>query len=245
MKKMILLTLLSLYFSATHAQTSFGILAGARNATQRVGNESSSANNKFFLLWHAGIVADIPLAGRFYLQPQLLVSRKGSYTASHNLDSTIYYLISDASGKVRMTYLELPVNVLYKFTLGAGKFVAGGGPYIAYGLGGKSKYVHTYRSNGQTHTFEQKVRFSNEMHSSSETFNKYDYYRPLDAGLNLIAGYELRNGLFFNINYSLGLTNVSPSDGAFSDGSFYRYPTAKNSYLGISLGYFLKKSDRG
>jgi len=57
------------------------------------------------------------------------------------------------------------------------------------------------------------------------------YVKPFDAGANFIAGYELKMGLLFSVNYSLGLTNTSP----------YESETEKNHYLGISVGYLLHK----
>lgn len=240
MKKIVLLVLLSLGISSGYAQINFGILAGLNNAIQR-GKDGVDPNTKFSLLWHAGIVADMPLAGRFYLQPQLLVSVKGSRTEVHNLDSAVYYQISDATNKTRMVYLELPVNILYKHTLGRGKLIAGGGPYIAYGLGGKSKSTLTYRNGGEISTSESTIKFKNETRPNNEGPQNYTYYKPLDGGLNFIAGYELNNRLCFNVNYSLGLMNTSPSDGVLPNGTRISYGAKKNSYFGLSAGYFLRK----
>jgi len=237
MKKIIPLVLLSLGVSSACAQINFGILAGLNNATQ---HRNGDAYRKYRLLWHAGVVADIPLAGRFYLQPQLLASVKGSRSEAHNLDSTVYFLISDASGKTRMLYLELPVNVLYKHTLGPGKLIVGGGPYVAYGLGGKTSSTLTYRSGEQVFS-ESTIKFKNETHPNDEELGKYTYYKPLDAGLNFIAGYELNNGLCFNVNYSLGLTNIEPSETIRTDGIHIIHGTTKNRYFGFSVGYFLRK----
>jgi hypothetical protein len=239
-KKIVLLALFNLGALSTYAQRTFGILAGFSNATQHVSGVNNIINRKYFLLWHAGVVADIPLAGRFYLQPQLLASAKGSRVEANDLDSNVYSS-SSISNKVRMIYLELPVNILYKHALGPGKLIAGAGPYIAYGLGGKSKTTYTSRYSGITNTMEYTVKFKNETHPGSDAFNKYSYYKPLDAGLNFIAGYELNNGLCFNVNYSLGLTDTAPSDGTLPDGTTITYNSTKNSYFGLTVGYLLRK----
>lgn len=139
-----------------------------------------------------------------------------------------------------MVYLEIPVNIIYKHPLGPGKLIAGAGPYIAYGLGGKSKSTITSR-NGETTISENTIKFKNETHPNYEELGKYDYYKPLDGGLNFIAGYELNNGLCFNVNYSLGLMNIAPSDAVLPDGTNISYRTTKNSYFGLSVGYFLRK----
>ena len=140
MKKIVLLALLNLGMLSASAQTNFGILAGFNNSTQRYADRVPKLEKKFYLLWHAGVAADIPIAGRFYLQPQLLVSAKGGNSEVRDLDRNVYFT-SDLTSKVRLLYLELPVNVLYKLPLGPGKLIAGAGPYIAYGLGGKGQRI--------------------------------------------------------------------------------------------------------
>ncbi|MFN5134701.1 MAG: PorT family protein, partial [Chitinophagaceae bacterium] len=55
--------------------------------------------------------------------------------------------------------------------------------------------------------------------------------RRIDLGVNVLAGYELKNGLFFSANYTRGLTNwlnVSTD-------------TWRNNLLGVSVGYFFGK----
>ncbi|HEY8919714.1 MAG TPA: porin family protein [Chitinophaga sp.] len=239
MKKIVLLVLLSLGISSAYAQINFGILAGLNNAIQR-GRDGVDPNSKYSLLWHAGIAADIPLAGRFYLQPQLLASVKGSGYEAHDLDTNVYFVARGVSDRTRMVYLEIPVNIIYKHSLGPGKLIAGAGPYIAYGLGGKSKTAITNRY-GETSVSEPTIKFKNETRPTYESMGKYTYYKPLDGGLNFIAGYELNNGLCFNINYSLGLMNIEPSDGVLPDGTHISHGTKKNSYFGLSVGYFLRK----
>lgn len=64
MKKIVLLVLLSLGISSGYAQINFGILAGLNNAIQR-GSDGVPPHIKYSLLWHAGVAADVPLAGRF------------------------------------------------------------------------------------------------------------------------------------------------------------------------------------
>lgn len=237
MKKIVLFVLLSQGVLSAYAQTSFGILAGLSNATQRSSRKESNPNRKYHLLWHAGVAADIRLIGRFYVQPQLLASAKGSGYEEHH-DNNVYSF-SDISSTKRLLYLELPVNLLYKQPLGPGKLIAGGGPYIAYGLGGKSKGTIKFRHLDEPTYVESTVKFKNNTRPTSA--DPHSYYRPLDAGLNFILGYELNNGLCLNVNYSLGLTDISPSTGTLPDGTPLYYETIKNSYFGLTVGYFLRK----
>lgn len=231
MKKIVLLVLLSLGVLPIYAQTSFGILAGLNIANQRVGNEIPGVTRNPIVLWRAGIAADVPLAANFYLQPQLLVSAKGGKSEQRHMavgDGTFF----DANAKVSLVYLELPLNLVYKFPLGPGKLLAGAGPYIAYGLGGSSSAIAVL-DNGEAQHIDYNVKFRNESGPVLGDDGKiYLFYRPWDVGANILTGYEFNNGLSLNINYSLGLTNISPSD----------LNTLKNHYFGITVGYFLRKS---
>ena len=240
MKKIVLFVLLSLGLTSTYAQIGFGILAGGRAASQWKETAGDGEKKKFFPQWHAGVAADIPLAGRFYLQPQLLASVKGSHTEAKGLDSSVSS-VSAWSAKGRLMYLELPVNVLYKQPLGRGKLIVGTGPYIAYGLGGKVRVSGRYQ-DGEPYNVGTKVRFENKkQYTFGEPF-QYSYHKPFDAGLNFIAGYELGNGLCFQVNYSLGLTNITPSDAMLDDGTTeITWGDVKNRYLALSVGYFLRR----
>ncbi len=69
----------------------------------------------------------IPVAQDFYIQPGVLLSTKGA-TSEDNSDV-----------KIKLSYIEIPINLLYKPVLGDGKLLLGFGPYIAFGVGGKLK----------------------------------------------------------------------------------------------------------
>ena len=49
----------------------------------------------------------------------------------------------------------------------------------------------------------------------------------MDFGVNLLTGYEFKNGLFVSANYLRGLTNLSNTPGE----------TWRNNMLNLSLGY--------
>ncbi len=41
--------------------------------------------------------------------------------------------------KINLSYVEIPVNFIYKPELGTGRMVLGFGPYAAFAVGGKTK----------------------------------------------------------------------------------------------------------
>ena len=154
--------------------------------------------------FNAGINAEIPVGIDFYLQPGLLFSTKG---AKYDFQGTETTRI--------ISYLELPINFLYKPELGEGHLLLGFGPYAAFALGGKIK--------GAGNDID--MEFGNEV---GET-------KPFDAGANLLAGYEFNNNLSFQLNAGLGLINMYNRPDGDSESSL------KNTGFGVSLGYRFKK----
>lgn len=204
MKKNVLLVFALLGALSTYAQMTFGVKAGFSYANVSMENNAGKTGLPAF---HAGVIGDISLAENFALQPQLLYSAKGfKGKASPTGDAFTY----------KLNYLELPINFLYKHEMGAGKFFGGFGPYVAMGLSGKAEDV--------------KIKFDGKKEADLTETDEDWHLKALDAGGNIIAGYELKNGLLFSVNYSLSFTNQDP-DGA----------KTKNNYIGISVGYLFGK----
>lgn len=96
----------------------------------------------------------------------------------------------------RLNYLEGQGDALYLHSFPSGNALFGGlGPYIAYGVGGKTLNTPDF---------------------SSEAFRRFD------AGVNFKAGYQMDMGLFFGLGYDLGLFDKSrdPSDYTSRNRSF-------------------------
>ncbi|MEI9909283.1 MAG: porin family protein [Bacteroidota bacterium] len=152
-----------------------------------------------------GVNVEIPVAPDFYLQPGLLFSTKGGDYQDNN------------DGSVKISYIELPFNFLYKPLLGKGHMLLGFGPYVAFGVGG---------SNGS-----RDIKFKNTVALSDP--DDVAYYRPIDAGANMLVGYEFSNKISFQLNTQLGLTKINPDD--------QRNPndqrTERNTGFGFSAGY--------
>jgi Outer membrane protein beta-barrel domain len=117
----------------------------------------------------------------------------------------------------RMTYLQAPVYGLYNYDLpnDKGRVFGGLGPYIGYGLFGKTTYKDS--------------RISESYGAFDRT--KFGYSR-FDAGVNFTAGYQMPENFRFNLVYSLGLVNINPNDRSF------RY---YNRGWSLNVGYPLDK----
>lgn len=90
-------------------------------------------------------------------------------------------------------YLEIPLNAVVNFD----GFYLGAGPYLGYAISGKYKAKYT-GTGEEDSSLEKDLKIGN---------NK-DEIKPLDFGLNAMAGYKLTNGLNFGLNYGLGLANT-------------------------------------
>jgi len=149
--------------------------------------------------FHAGVNLQLPVAPEFYFQPGLLFSTKGA-----KISTTSY----------KLSYIELPLNFVYKALVGNGYFMLGFGPYVAYGIGGKD------------------IEFKKTVETGDSDAIKY--FKPFDAGANLFFGYELPAGLFLQLNTQLGLLDINPEDNRIAGDN---ESTLKNTGYGISLGY--------
>lgn len=199
MKKILLVIVLFISLkNAATCQAKLGIIGGVSIAHVHPYRYFNAMNGLPLTSFHAGLVSDLRLSFNLYFQPQFLLSGKGTKDYPNYLDTVT----------INPFFLEIPLNFLYKNTVGKGNVLVGLGPYVGQALFGKVK----------TFSSQRNIKFGNKY---------YDDVRGLDLGLNLIAGYEFKSGPLINVNYSLGLTN---SDELFEG--------ARNRYLGISFGYF-------
>lgn len=205
----ILLTLAIAMPFAAGQKVSFGILGGVnfQNLNGK-DNDGDKLENKIKPGFHAGFNVQIPIVPDFYFQPGLLFTTKGCKDTEDSPDI-----------KVNISYLELPLNLVYKPLVGKGHFMLGFGPYLGYGISGKVK-------SGDD---SEDIKFSNKVDSPQTALT----LRPFDAGANIFAGYELPVGLFFQLNTQLGLLNIQPEYEGMEDNEL----TLKNTGFSLSAGF--------
>jgi hypothetical protein len=197
-KTSIIVTVFLFAFAVAQAQTSFGVRAGVN--LQNINGKSLGATleNKITPGFNIGVNAEMGVAPDFYFQPGVLFTTKGKKDE-----------VGD--GKTTISYIEIPLNLIYKPVLGTGKLIAGFGPYVAYGIGGKIKGTNNDR----------------DINFGSDAVD--DDLKPLDMGANLLFGYELASKLSVQMNVQLGLLNLKPE----GDSDNIR----KNTGFGVSVGY--------
>lgn len=184
-------------------KTTLGARAGVN--FQNINGKNSSGNdlkNGMTTGFNAGLNAEIPIGAGTYIQPGVLFSRKGADLGGNK--------------EVNISYLEVPVNLVYKPILGTGNMILGFGPYVAFGIGGQ------YKDNGAERDVEFVDAYNGRMYE----------YKRVDAGGNILAGYEFANKLSFQLNAQLGLLDINPKVSSSSDDTRWR-----NTGWGISAGY--------
>ncbi|NJL12848.1 MAG: hypothetical protein HC913_07525 [Microscillaceae bacterium] len=160
-------------------------------------------------------------------------------------------------------YLELPILIMGKFTIGKVKLLAGLGPYIGFALAGSSQ--HNISSNALDINTEirRKTQTSFTRIINWEEFDEFDengfplqdalsdeswYLKRLDAGLTLSTGLQV--GAFqMGILWTKGIRNISGYQKfkeQFNFPSFLRYsdnPKITNSAFSLSLAYIFGLND--
>ena len=222
---LIFLFILVATFNITNAQTKVGVKAGVNFSNVIMENENgdkaATQSTPGTLL---GLTFDIPITGDLYIQPAALYSRKGFK------QQTGGFFGSATNLQVNVSYIEVPLNILYKPRLGAGNLLFGAGPYIGYGTGGKWKSDKDAVIGDITMGKKGDAVFKND--AIDGEFGTYLYGKPLDYGANFLAGYEFFHKLSVQFNAQVGLANLQPEyEGVKREGKL------KNIGFGISLGY--------
>jgi len=204
-----LTAILILVTAALQAQVSFGVLGGVN--FQNLNGKDINGDKLVYNMIpgvHAGVNVQIPVAPEFFFQPGLLFTTKGAK-------------ITDGS-IIRLSYVELPLNMVYKALLGSGEFMLGFGPYFGYAIGGKVKPESGTATD---------IEFKSVVETGDPS--SVTYFKAFDAGANLFAGYVMGNGVFFQLNSQLGMLKINPEDKRITDDK----SSVKNTGFGLSVGY--------
>lgn len=219
MKKTFTLAAFALVLLSASAQksVSFGFRGGYNLYTihgRNAGGDNFSLKTEDG--FNLGIDIEFPIARNVYMQPGLVYNQKGAnFDDYHYMDQTFH-------GDVKLTYIEVPVNIVFKPSVGAGHLLLGAGPYVGRGTG---------REAGVDQGMFD-VRFTEDV-SSAELEQTPFYYRPWDAGANFLAGYQFANNLFTQLNGQIGMKRINPSVNGRWDGKMKH----RTMGFGFSIGY--------
>ena len=196
-KLSLVIALLSMV-SLISAQNSSFSIKGGLNMSNFYGDELNDKNMKTG--FHIGVGADFEFAPNMGIQSGLFFTSKGAK-----------YTYSSAEIDVSANYLQFPIHFAYKIDVMPGtRVVLHAGPYVAYGIGGK-----TSAGNLEVDTFKDDA-----------FLDVLNGLKPFDAGIGLGVGAEF-GPILLDLGWDMGLTNLSRVSG-------YDVKT-QNAYL--SVGY--------
>lgn len=198
-------------FGTTVAQeVSLGVKAG--------GNLSSLSGDvegmSFLPGFHAGGFAEIKLSEKFALQPELLFSMEGG-KSSFKFQSSEVSMSSEE--KLKLGYINLPVMAKYYVTEGLSVEL---GPQIGYLISAKSEYEFSSTFEGIT------------IEDSGKEDVK-DFMKKTSFGASVGLGYTMKNNLYFQARYHLGLSNINDTEDE-EDGYLAKI---KNNGFQLSVGF--------
>lgn len=167
-------------------------------------NDGGSEDNAVLPSFNAGLMARFGLSKIVDLESGILFTGKGA-----KAETTFNGGADYVKAKFNPLYIEVPLNLVVNLPFGennnTGLFVYGG-PYLAVGVGGKSK-LET-KIGALTTNSERDIKFNNDdPFTSGQEDAAYDKLKRFDAGLNFGAGLDLKS-VIIKANYGLGLTKI-------------------------------------
>ncbi len=187
MKKLIFCALL-FSFTTGFTQIKLEVLAGYNNVNlSNLGKlpfkdyQYYSSINSF----QVGAGVEIPIGGKWYLEPALLYYGNGTHISEQSLNPGISW---DVNVTERLYYLRIPVNFIYKTHINQSfKVFAGVGLYFARGLwGNENGEIITEGASTSSQSVNNSIKFSKGISTdwTDPTFN------PYDLGYTILAGIE-------------------------------------------------------
>ncbi|TDM00078.1 MAG: hypothetical protein C4K58_02200 [Flavobacteriaceae bacterium] len=194
-KKLLTLGLaLGSMFTANAQELGSTLIRGGVNYNHLFGTYGDADNDGSYITgsmvgFNAGVTQEIVLSSDIMLETGLLYTSKGKKDDSKGEG----YEYSD---ETNLSYIELPIDFKYKVT-GSLPLILTAGPYVAYGVDGKSKETATVTALGVNSSVEKDIEWG----SSEGEYNQWDY------GFNFGIGVDL-NPIELTLRYGLGLSDL-------------------------------------
>ena len=215
MKKSMLVLCTLLLCATITAQTEkvkIGVKAGLNIASLTFDeNELESSQKTGFT---AGIMAEIPLAKNFSVQPEVLYSQQGMKFSYSDID------VANSSYKstITLNYLNIPVMLKYYVLKGLS---VQAGPQIGILLKSNNKYQDNFLG-----------------YDNHENYNLSDYTNAFDTSVNLGVGYQFKDKFYVDLRYNISYSDVFKE--ANSNGNYVINSDMRNRVFQITIGYFFK-----
>lgn len=212
---------------SANAQTKVGLRAGINFSNLNIKDEADKNRTTQSVPGiQVGLTADISLMGNFYVQPGLMYASRGF---KQETEGSLGYGVNF---EVKANYFEIPVTFLYKPALGNGKLIVGAGPYIGFGMGGSWTSDSEVVVQGDIVIGNKGDLIFRNDGLEGGNLESYNYGRSVDYGVGFLLGYEHKSGIYLQGNTQVGIANLQSQYGDFKPKG-----SARNSSVGISVGY--------
>ncbi|MBO9584275.1 MAG: PorT family protein [Flavobacterium sp.] len=172
--------------------------------------DESELNSSAKYGFTAGLMAEIPLAKKLSIQPEILYSQQGVKMTFSDPEVTN----SNYRSTISLNYLNIPVMLKY--------YVANGlslqaGPQIGILLKANNKSQDNFLG-----------------YENHENYNLSEYSNGVDTSINLGLGYQFKNKFYADARYNISYSNVfkDPND------TYIIHNDMKNRVFQITVGYF-------
>ena len=212
----VLLTFFGGLYSTSAQTTDFGVKGGynlSNLSTDLSGMKDKSG-------FHIGGLLEYKISDKFSIQPELLYSVEGGkYSFSYSESNEDGDFVFKAKENVTLGFINLPVTAKYYLK---DRFSIEAGIQLGYLVSAKSDYDFFMDLDG-------------DITSDSGEQNIKDDVKSFNTSLNFGLGYELKNKMFFQARYNLGLTNLDKSEDSMEDEDYLGKIKSKG-FL-FSVGY--------
>lgn len=229
MKKLLTVVLCVMVF--TTAKSQIYVQGGLNLANITTTNTGGTQHNNLLTTFNAGIMARSNKNEPIALEVGLLVDGKGAKSNSYLTSSTGDNYIK---ANFNPLYLELPINFVLRLPLThENNIFINAGPYVAMGIGGKSKIETSFLGVKSNST--STIQFNNDDPTTSQQEEaSYDKLKKFDYGVNIGAGIDLKK-ILLKVNYGYGLAKINSTQTNNSSDNKNKYRIVSIS-LGIPLG---------
>jgi len=198
--------------TAQTEKVKIGVKAGLNIASLTFDeNELESSQKTGFT---AGIMAEIPLAKNFSVQPEVLYSQQGMKFSYSDIDVAN----SSYESTITLNYLNIPIMLKYYVLKGLS---VQAGPQIGILLKSNNKYQDNFLG-----------------YDNHENYNLSDYTNAFDTSVNLGLGYQFKDKFYVDLRYNISYSDVFKE--ANSNGNYVINSDMRNRVFQITIGYFFK-----
>lgn len=229
MKKLLTVAVCAILF--TTAKSQIYVQGGLNLANITTTNTGGTQHNNLLTTFNAGIMGRSNATEPIALEAGLLVDGRGAKSNSYLTSSTDDNYVKANFNPI---YLELPVNFVLRLPLThKNNIFLNAGPYVAMGIGGKTKVETSFLGVKSNST--STIQFNNDNPTTSQQEeSSYDKLKRFDYGVNLGAGLDLKK-ILFKVNYEYGLAKINSTQTNNSSNNNNKYRIVSIS-LGIPLG---------